>query len=127
MVSRTLNRPNLSSRIARGSLSDFLLHIHPRHIPESSSKVTFTWCLGGLAAWMFVIEAVTGALLMLHYVPTPGGAYQSVQMITHIVPYGLLIRNLHYWAGQIMVVVVVLHMIRVVVTGSYAAPRRLNW
>jgi quinol-cytochrome oxidoreductase complex cytochrome b subunit len=109
------------------SFSDFLLHLHPRTIPESSARLSFTWCLGGLAFWMLLIEAVTGALLMLYYVPVPGGAYYSIQKITHVVPYGFVIRNLHYWCGQIMVILVGLHMVRVFVTGSFAPPRRLNW
>jgi quinol-cytochrome oxidoreductase complex cytochrome b subunit len=76
---------------------------------------------------MFVIEAVTGLLLLLHYVPTLDGAYLSVQDITYLVPYGFFIRNLHYWAGQFMVVFVVLHIVRVFFTGSFAPPRRFNW
>jgi len=76
---------------------------------------------------MFILEGLTGALLILHYVPTSGGAYASVQSVAHVVPYGFLVRNLHYWCGQIMVVLVALHMVRVFLTGSYAAPRRMNW
>jgi quinol-cytochrome oxidoreductase complex cytochrome b subunit len=83
--------------------------------------------MGGLAAWMFVLETITGVLLMLHYVPSAAGAYPSVQTITHAAPYGFFIRNLHYWCGQIMVGMVVLHMVRVFVTGSYAPPRNMNW
>lgn len=113
--------------MSSASFSDFLLHLHPRTIPAPSATVRFTWCLGGLTFWMFVIEIVTGGLLMLQYVPTPAGAYHSVQRITHVAPYGFFVRNLHYWCGQIMVVLAVLHMVRVFVTGSYAAPRRLNW
>lgn len=113
--------------MTRGSFSTFLLHLHPRSIPEASAKVGFTWCLGGLAVWMFAIEIITGALLMLYYVPAPAAAYLSIQEITHVAPYGFFIRNIHYWAGQIMVALVVLHMIRVFVTGSYAPPRQWNW
>jgi len=109
------------------SFWSLLLHLHPRRVPEASSKVTFTWCLGGLALWMFLLESITGALLLLHYVPTAGGAYPSIQEITHVVPYGFFVRNLHYWCGQIMVVLVVLHMVRVFVTGSFVAPRQFNW
>jgi quinol-cytochrome oxidoreductase complex cytochrome b subunit len=76
---------------------------------------------------MFFLEAVTGILLMLHYVPTISGAYLSIQDITHLIPYGFLLRNLHYWCGQAMVVLVVLHMSRVFLTGSFAPPRRFNW
>jgi cytochrome b6 len=113
--------------MSRTSFSAFLLHLHPRLIREPAAKVRFTWCLGGLAVWMFVLETVTGALLLLHYVPTLSSAYPSVQQVTHVVPYGFLVRNLHYWCGQVMVVLVVLHMVRVVLTGSYTAPRHMNW
>ncbi len=113
--------------MTKGSLSDLILHLHPRLVPESSAKAGFTWCLGGLALWMFALELFTGALLLFHYVPTRAGAYLSIQDITHLVPYGFFIRNLHYWCGQAMVVLVVLHMVRVFITGSYAHPRRFNW
>ena len=111
----------------RGSLTAFLLHLHPRLIPEASAKIRYTWCLGGLAVWMFVLELITGLLLVLHYVPTAQGSYTSIQEITYVVPYGFFVRNLHYWCGQVMVALVALHMVRVFVTGSYAHPRHLNW
>jgi quinol-cytochrome oxidoreductase complex cytochrome b subunit len=113
--------------VSKGSFSEFILHLHPRLVPEPSTKLMFTFCLGGLAVWMFIIETVTGILLILHYVPTPTNAYPSVQSITHVVPYGFFVRNLHYWCGQFMVVLVVLHMVRVYVTGAFQAPRRFNW
>jgi quinol-cytochrome oxidoreductase complex cytochrome b subunit len=75
----------------------------------------------------FLIEVLTGALLLFHYVPTVSKAYASVQYITHVAPLGFLIRNIHYWAGQFMVVLVALHMVRVYATGSYRAPRSFNW
>ncbi|MBI5568669.1 MAG: cytochrome b N-terminal domain-containing protein [Desulfomonile tiedjei] len=112
---------------SKGSFTSFVLHLHPRRIPERAATVRFTWCLGGLAVWMFVLELVTGLLLALHYAPTVGAAYQSLQDIAHVVPYGFFIRNLHYWCGQIMVALVVLHMVRVFLTGSFARPRHLNW
>ncbi len=83
--------------------------------------------MGGLAAWMFVIETLTGVLLLFHYLPSMNEAYPSVQAITHVAPYGFFIRNLHYWCGQIMVVLVALHMVRVFVTGSFESHRSFNW
>ncbi len=111
----------------RGSLASFFLHLHPRVIPEASAQVRYTWCLGGLALWMFVLESITGILLVLHYTPTSRGAYATIEEITHVVPYGFFVRNLHYWCGQVMIALVALHMVRVFLTGSYAHPRRLNW
>ena len=57
---------------------------------------------------MFLLTAVTGALLMLHYVPGDPEAYASVLGITYVVEYGFFVRNVHYWCGQGMVVFVVL-------------------
>lgn len=113
--------------MAKASFSKLILHVHPRWVPKASAEVRFTWCLGGLAVWMFLLELLTGALLLLYYVPTPSSSYGSVQDITHVVPYGFFVRNLHYWIGQVMVVLVFLHMFRVVLTGSYQAPRQWNW
>ncbi len=104
-----------------------IVHLHPRVVAEPSARFTYTWCLGGLAVWMFVLETVTGLLLLLHYVPSIAAAYPSVQEITHVAPYGFFIRNLHYWGGQVMIILVTLHMIRVFLTESYAPPRRFNW
>jgi len=117
----------IRAAMAKGSFSSFLSHLHPGSLPEASSRAGYTWCLGGLTVWAFILELITGCLLMLHYVPTATGAYQSIQDITHLIPYGFFIRNLHYWCGQLMVVLVCLHMVRVFVTGSFAPPRRLNW
>ena len=75
---------------------------------------------------MLAVVGITGVLEMFFYVPTPQGAYESVQLITHLAPYGWLLRNMHFWSGQMMVGAVVLHMVRVVLSGGYKA-RRLNW
>ena len=117
----------MSGRLSKGSFSALLLHLHPPTIPESSARVRFTWCLGGLAVLMFLIETLTGVLLLLHYIPTAGRAYASIQDIMYVVPYGFFLRNIHYWAGQIMVGLVGLHMVRVFWTGSFARPRQFNW
>jgi quinol-cytochrome oxidoreductase complex cytochrome b subunit len=110
-----------------GSFSDLLLHIHPPMVSETSARVRFSWCLGGLALWMFLIETITGILLLLHYIPISNAAYISMMEVTHVVPYGFFVRNLHYWSGQIMVVLVGLHTLRVFYTGSFAPPRHFNW
>jgi quinol-cytochrome oxidoreductase complex cytochrome b subunit len=73
------------------------------------------------------VLAVTGVLLSMYYVPTPENAFDSVAAITKTVPYGWLIRGVHYYSANGMLIVAVLHMLRVYYTGSYKAPRELNW
>lgn len=113
--------------MSKAAFSKLILHLHPRTLPKDSASIYFTWCLGGLSALAFIIEMVTGFLLLLHYTPTLSQAYAGIQDITYVAPYGFLIRNIHYWVGQFMIVLVVLHMIRVYATGSYKPPRSFNW
>lgn len=63
----------------------------------------------------------------MYYRPTTAEAYESVVLITNIVPYGWLIRGLHHWASNLMVLMVMLHMARVFFYGAYKPPRDFNW
>ncbi len=75
---------------------------------------------------LFVVLGVTGVLEMFDFSPQAPENYRSVARLTFEVPYGWLIRNMHYWAGQAMLVTATLHMTRVVLSGGYKG-RRLNW
>ena len=90
-------------------------------------RFTYTWGLGGLSAMLFLVLGVTGVMEMFYYNPTADGAAASIRLITYVVPYGWLIRNMHHWAAQAMVIVVALHMARVIFTGAYKPHRQLNW
>lgn len=107
--------------------SSFFHHLHPVTLPERESRFRYTFGLGGLSIYLFVVLAVTGALELFYYVPSAERANQSVQAITYLVPFGWLVRGLHYWAAQALVVTAVLHLVRVTLTGAYKPPRRFNW
>ena len=106
---------------------NFFYHLHPPTISERESRFRYTFGLGGLSVLLFLVLAVTGLLLTFFYVPTPDRAAESIQIITYQVPFGWLVRNLHYWAAQWMVIVVALHMLRVIFTGAYKLPRQTNY
>lgn len=89
--------------------------------------VNWTFCFGGITFFMFLVLAVTGILLLMYYRPTTAEAYASVVYIANEVPFGWLIRGLHFWAGNLMIVMVILHMLRVFFYGAYKPPRDLNW
>jgi quinol-cytochrome oxidoreductase complex cytochrome b subunit len=91
------------------------------------AHVNWTFCFGGISFFLFLVLVVTGILLMIYYHPTTTGAYESVVVITNIVPYGWLIRGLHHWASNLMVLMVILHMVKVFVYGAYKPPRDFNW
>lgn len=109
-----------------GQRPNFFYHIHPPTIPAREARFWYTFGLGGISALLFIVLVVTGVLEMFVYVPTPDGAPNSVREITYQAPYGWLIRNMHFWAGQLMVGTVALHMARVVFSGGYKG-RRFNW
>ncbi len=112
----------------RGGFFAFLVHLHPPLIPRERVRFTFTFCMGGLAFYLFLLLLATGVLLMFYYRPGGGSTpYLSVREITELVPYGDLFRSLHYWGGQGIVLFLFFHMTRVVLTGSYQGPKRWIW
>jgi quinol-cytochrome oxidoreductase complex cytochrome b subunit len=104
-----------------------IYNLHPPQIPASSARLTYTLGLGGIAVLAALITTLTGALLMFYYEPTLSGAYPSLVLIDSVVYLGRFVRALHYWAAQVMVVAVVLHMARVIFTAGYRPPRDFNW
>jgi quinol---cytochrome c reductase cytochrome b subunit, bacillus type len=87
--------------------------------------------LGGVAVMLIVVEFVTGFLLGIYYVPdgvgNPAPAYASVNFIQHTAYLGWLIRGIHFWGANLLLVVALAHMTFVFWNGGYRAPRELNW
>lgn len=110
----------LEQRTGLGPLIGASLHVR---IPMTAR----TYYFGGIALFLFGIQVVTGTLLALYYKPTPEAAYKSVQYITSDVSFGWLIRSLHHWAANLMILFVVLHLARVFVQAAYKFPREITW
>jgi ubiquinol-cytochrome c reductase cytochrome b subunit len=83
--------------------------------------------LGSVLLFLLAVQIVTGIGLSLYYAPTPDHAYQSVQFMTNDVPFGRFVRGLHFFGASAIVIGVALHMLRVIVFGSYKAPREMTW
>ena len=105
----------------------FFVHLHPPNIPEAQARWRYTLGAGGLAILLTVVVLISGVLLSFYYIPFPKEAALSIQRITFRVPYGSLLRNLHYWSAQALVIVSLIHLCRVIFTGAYAPPRRFNY
>ena len=103
------------------------LHLHPVRVPKDAIRIPYTWGLGGLSFYLFLVLIVTGILLMFYYRPTTIHAFQDIKDLSYAVTLGQLLRNMHRWGAHLMVVVVILHMIRVFLTGGYRPPREYNW
>lgn len=91
------------------------------------SGLNYSYCLGGAAFTLFLISAVTGLFLSVYYVPSELEAYKSIIRINEDVQFGWLVRSTHKWSANLLIVFIILHTIRVFVTGSYRPPRELNW
>ena len=89
--------------------------------------INYFYCFGGVTFTLFIMQLLTGLLLSIHYIPSEAEAYPSIQRLHQTVPLGGLLRSIHHWAANLMVVMVLLHMLRVFITGSYKNPRELNW
>jgi len=80
-----------------------------------------------MAAVLVLNQLATGVLLKFAYQPTAAGAYLSIVALQNELLFGRLIRNLHYWGANLLLLVVLLHLSRVFFTGAYRAPRRATW
>jgi cytochrome b6 len=82
--------------------------------------------MGGITFFLFLVELLSGVLLMFYYRPTIQWAYHDILDLRDVVSLGVL-REIHRWGGHAMVIAVTLHTYRVFLTGSYKAPREFNW
>jgi len=96
-------------------------------LPARTVRWTHTFGLGGSSLVLWIALAFTGILMLLVYQPVPDVAWDSVQTLSGAVRFGPLVRGAHYWSANLLIAVVLLHVARVVLTGGYHRPRRLNW
>src|SRR5712671_215642 len=107
-------------------LTNVFLHLHPVSVRKSGIALSYTWCMGGITFFLFLVETVTGVLLMFYYRPTLEHAYNDILALRDVATLGVL-RELHRWGAHAMVITIWLHMYRVFLTGSYKPPREFNW
>ena len=119
--------PNSDYGRSSTSFTNFFLHIHPVKVHRHSLRATYTWGLGLMATFLFLILVATGILLMFYYVPSTTQAYDRMLDLRGTVAFGIFLRNMHRWSAHGMVAVVFLHMCRVFLTGAYKPPREFNW
>jgi cytochrome b6 len=109
----------------RYNISDPLEKVLKKPVPKYATR--WFYCLGGITAFLFLVQGVTGIMLAFYYKPTPDAAYASIQYIESQVYFGSAIRMIHHWAANGMIVMCIAHMLRVFIMGAYKPPRELNW
>jgi quinol-cytochrome oxidoreductase complex cytochrome b subunit len=118
--------PDDSRKRALAMLGNVVLHLHPIKVKKSGIRMSYTWCMGGTSFFLFLVETITGLLLMFYYRPTVEYAFVDMLDLREAVAFGIM-RELHRWGAHAMVIAVWLHMFRVFMTGSYKPPREFNW
>lgn len=108
-------------------ITDFLKHLFPRVVLEKNLRISYTFCLGGLAFTAFLMLLASGMLLLVYYQPTPERAFDSILFLESSVWGGKYLRSLHRLTSHSLLVLIFLHTLRVVLTGAYHRPRQLNW
>jgi quinol-cytochrome oxidoreductase complex cytochrome b subunit len=108
-------------------MRNVLLHLHPAKISQASLRFDRTFGLGGMAAFLIVIQIITGILLRFYYIPDLAGAYNSIIFLKTRVLFGQFIRNIHHWSGVFILLISFSHFLRVFFTGAYRDERKVNW
>jgi len=106
---------------------DFLRHLFPQRIRTQNLKISYTFCLGGLTFTSFLILSLTGSFLLFFYQPVPAAAFASLRALETEMIFGRLLRNLHRWSSHALLILLLLHLLRVVLTGAFRPPREGNW
>jgi len=110
------------ARLGFSSALDFL-----RHKTVPVHRYSIWYYFGGVSLFLFSVQVATGLLLLVYYKPTPEAAFASVRFIESRVPFGWLIRSLHSWSANLMVLTVMVHMFSVFFLKAYRSPRELTW
>jgi menaquinol-cytochrome c reductase cytochrome b subunit len=103
-----------------------------RNVP---SDINWMQTLGSAALTAFLVQAITGVILAMYYVPSAATdpatgkpvAWESIDNITNNLFMGWLVRGMHRWGASVFIILMFLHMGRVFLFGAYKYPRELNW
>ena len=85
----------------------------------------YVW--GSTLTFAIMVQFITGVFLWMAYSPSASTAWESVYYIQNELPFGWILRGIHHWTAQIMVVLLVLHLVQVVIDSAYRAPREFNF
>jgi cytochrome b6 len=98
-----------------------------RHKTVPTHKYSHWYFLGGITLFLFGVQVCTGILLLLYYRPGPNDAFESVQYIMTRVQFGWLVRSIHSWAANLMILSAFAHMFSVLFLRAYRKPREMTW
>jgi len=108
----------------RLGLKELVAFARHKQVPVHRHSVWYYW--GGISLFLFLVQCVSGVLLLVYYRPGPD-AYESVRQITFVMHFGWLIRSIHSWSANLMIFSVIVHMFSVFFMKAYRKPREFGW
>jgi cytochrome b6 len=122
--------PSIPSRLygwldERYRITDVVEFARHKSVPVHRGSIWYFF--GGVALFLFVVQVVTGALLLIYYRADIDVAFESIQHIMSHVKFGWLVRSVHVWSANLMVLAVFIHMFSVFFMRAYRRPRELTW
>jgi len=109
----------------RAGLDDILDFLHKKEVPICNRSIWYYF--GGISMFLFLVQVITGILLLMYYRPGPDSSYESLQLIVSKVHFGWLVRDIHSWSANLMILCVFIHMFSVFFMKSYRKPREMTW
>src|SRR5574341_798081 len=109
----------------RLSISSLAKLADKKEVPVHRQSIWYY--LGGMTLFLFVVQVVTGILLLLYYRPSAEQAFESVQFLMTEVKFGWLVRSIHSWSANLMIFTLFLHLFSVFFLKAYRKPRELTW
>lgn len=109
----------------RLQLQDLVNFMGKKYVPIHRHSVWYYF--GGLSLFLFIVQVVTGILLLFYYKGSADLAFESVQFIMSKVQFGWLIRSIHAWSANLFIFAIFVHMFSVYFEKAYRKPRELTW
>ena len=112
----------LNERFQLDNLVSFLKH---KSVPKYRNTIWYYF--GGISLLLFIVQVATGILLIMYYKGSEDLAYESIKFINAKVSFGWLIRSVHSWSANLMILAVFVHMFSVYFLKAFRKPRELTW
>lgn len=112
----------IDSRVQLGDLVNFM---SKKYVPVHRHSIWYYF--GGVSLFLFIIQVVTGILLLFYYKGSADLAYESIRFIMSKVEFGWLIRSIHSWSANLFILSLFIHMFSVFFEKAYRKPREMSW
>ena len=103
----------------------FIEFLKKKKVPYG--KGWYWYYFGGITLFLFVVQVLSGILLLLYYKASADSAYESIRFIMSQVKFGWLVRSIHSWAANLMILAAFIHMFSVFFLKAYRKPREMTW